>query len=264
VAIEYRWAEGHYDRLPELAADLVRRQVAVIAGTSTPANLVAKAATASIPIVFTTASDPVRIGLVTSLSRPGGNATGVTQLNVEVGPKRLELAHELMPSATAMALLINPTNPSAAETVTKDVRAAAASLQLQLHLLQASTEAELGTAFGGFTQLKAGALTIGSDAFFNASIGHLAELSHRHRVPAIYEYDEFVSAGGLMSFGGSIKESYRWAGIYTGRILKGAKPADLPVLQSTKVELLVNLKTAKALGITIPLSLLGRADKVIE
>jgi putative ABC transport system substrate-binding protein len=263
VAIEYRWAEGHYDRLPELAADLVRRQVAVIAGTSTPANLIAKAATTTIPIVFTTASDPERIGLVTSLSRPGGNVTGVTQLNVEAGPKRLELAHELVPSATAMALLINPSNP-VAETVIKGVRAAAASLQLQLHLLQASTEAELGTAFGGFTQLKAGALTIGSDAFFNASIRHLAELSHRHLVPAIYEYDEFVSAGGLMSFGGSIKESYRWAGIYTGRILKGAKPADLPVLQSTKVELLVNLKAAKALGITIPLSLLGRADKVIE
>jgi putative ABC transport system substrate-binding protein len=263
VAIEYRWAEGHYDRLPDMTADLVRRQVSVIVA-NTPANLAAKKATDTIPIVFTTASDPVQIGLVPNLSRPGGNVTGVTQLNVEIGPKRLELAHELMPAATAVAFLVNPNDPSRAETLTKDAQAAAVPLGLRLHVLRAGTDAEIDAAFAGFAQLKAGVLVIGADALFNGKSQLLAELSLRYAVPAIYQYNEFANAGGLMSYGGSIKESYRWAGVYAGRILKGAKPADLPVQQSTTVELIVNLKTAKALGITVPLSLLGRADQIIE
>jgi putative ABC transport system substrate-binding protein len=263
VAIEYRWAEGHYDRLPAIAADLVRRQVSVIVA-NTPANLAAKTATSTIPIVFTTASDPVQIGLVPNLSRPGGNVTGVSQLNVEIAPKRLEMAHELMPAATVVALLVNPGDPSRAETLSRDVQAAAMPLGLQLHILRAGTDAEIEAAFVGFAQLKAGVLVIGADAFFNAKSQLLAELSLRYAVPAIYQYSEFANAGGLMSYGGSIKESYRWAGIYTGRVLKGDNPADLPVQQSTKVELIINLKTAKALGIAVPLSLLGRADEVIQ
>jgi putative ABC transport system substrate-binding protein len=263
VAIEYRWAEGRYDRLPAMAADLVNLPVSVIVA-NTPANLAAKTATSTIPIVFTTAADPVQIGLVPNLSRPGGNVTGVSQLNVEIGPKRLELAHELMPAATAVALLLNPSDPVRAETLLKDVRAAAAPFGLQLHVLRAGNDAEIEAAFAGFQQLKAGVLVIGADAFFNGKSRLLAELSQRHAVPAIYQYEEFASAGGLMSYGGSIKESYRWAGIYAGRILKGARPADLPVQQSTKVELIVNLKAAKALGVTVPLSLLGRADQIIE
>jgi putative ABC transport system substrate-binding protein len=263
VAIEYRWAEGHYDRLPAMAADLVQRQVSVITA-NTPANLVAKTATGTIPIVFTTASNPIEIGLVSNLSRPGGNITGVTQLNVEIGPKRLELAHELTPAATVMALLVNPSDPMRAETLSRDTQAAALPLGLQLHVLRAGTEAEIEAAFAGFALLNAGVLVIGPDAFFNAKSQLLAKLSLRYAVPAIYQYDEFANAGGLMSYGGSIKESYRWAGIYTGRILKGDKPGDLPVQQSTTVELIVNLKTARALGITVPISLLGRPDEVIE
>jgi putative tryptophan/tyrosine transport system substrate-binding protein len=263
VTIEYRWAEGRYDRLPEMAADLVRRQVSVIVA-NTPANLAAKKATDTIPIVFTTASDPVQIGLVSSFNRPGGNVTGVSQINVALGPKRLELAHELMPAAIGVALLVNPSDPARAEMLSKEVQAAADHLGIQLHILRAGTDPEIETAFAGFAQLKAGVLVIGGDAFFNSRSKLLAELSSRYAVPAIYEYREFTDAGGLMSYSGSINESYRWAGIYTGRILKGAKPADLPVQRSTTVELIVNLKTAKALGITVPLSLLGRADAVIE
>jgi putative ABC transport system substrate-binding protein len=263
VAIEYRWAEGQYDRLPAMAADLVRRQVSVIVA-NTPANLAAKKATDTIPIVFTTASDPVQIGLVSNLSRPGGNVTGVSQLNEALGPKRLELAHELMPPATLIALLVNPSDPGRAKRLVDEVQAAAIHLGLQLHILRAGTEAEIEAAFAGFAQLKAGALVIGADAFYNAKSRLLAELSLRYGVPSIYEYLEFTSNGGLMSYGGNIKESYRWAGIYTGRILKGAKPADLPVQRSTTVELIVNLKTAKALGVDVPISLLGRADQVIE
>ena len=263
VTIEYRWAEGHYDRLPEMAADLVRRQVSVIVA-NTPANLAAKKATDTIPVVFTTASDPVQIGLVSSFSRPGGNVTGVSQINVALGPKRLELAHELMPAAIAVALLVNPTDPARAETLSKETQAAANHLGIELHILRASTDPEIETAFAGFAQLKAGVLVIGGDAFFNSRSKLLGDLSSRYAVPAIYEYREFTNAGGLMSYSGSIIESYRWAGIYTGRILKGAKPADLPVQRSTTVELIVNLKAAKALGITVPLSLLGRADEVIE
>jgi putative ABC transport system substrate-binding protein len=263
VTIEYRWAEGDYSRLPALAADLVKRQVAVIVA-NTPANIAAKKATDTIPVVFTTASDPVQIGLVTNLNHPGGNVTGVTQLNASLGPKRLELAHELQPAAADLALLVNPNDPARSEKFIGEVREAATRFGVQLHILRAGTEADIESALAGFSQLKAGALVVGADAFYNANSKLLAEASLRHKVPVIYEYTEFTEAGGLMSYGGNIKESYRWAGIYTGRILKGAKPADLPVQQSTTVELIVNLKTAKALGITVPLSLLGRADKIVE
>jgi putative ABC transport system substrate-binding protein len=263
VAIEYRWAQGHYDKLPEMALDLVKRQVSVIVA-NTPANLVAKNVTSTVPIVFTTASDPVQLGLVTSLSRPGGHVTGISQLNVEIGPKRLELAHELMPDATALGLLINPSDPLRAGDLLKDAEAAAAPLGLRLHVLRATTDAELDTAIADFGRLKRGVLVIGPDALFNSKSSLLADLTLRYAVPAIYQYDEFASAGGLISYGGSIKEAYRWAGIYTGRILKGAKPAELPVQRTTAVELIVNLRTARALGITVPLSLLGRADQIIE
>jgi putative tryptophan/tyrosine transport system substrate-binding protein len=263
VTIEYRWAEGRYDKLSELVGDLIRRQVSVIAATSTPANLVAKKATTTIPIVFTTSSDPVQLGLVDSLNRPGANVTGVTQLNVEVGPKRLELARELMPSATAVALLINPKNPQA-DAVLKNMQAAAPSLGLQLQVLRASSEAEMETAFASFASLKAGILTIGTDTLFNGRTEKLASLAVRYAVPTIYQYTQFTANGGLMSYGGSIEDAYRTAGILAGRILKGDKPADLPVQQSTKVQLIVNLKAARALGIAVPLSLLGRADEIIE
>jgi putative ABC transport system substrate-binding protein len=263
VAIEFRWADGHYDRLPAMAADLVRRRVSVIAATSTPANLIAKAATGTIPIVFTSAGDPVQLGLIASLSRPGGNVTGVTQLNVEVSPKRLELARELIPGVAIVALLVNPANPSA-ETISQNMRAAAQAIGLQLQVLQASSESELETAFANVRKLGAGVLVVGADAFFNDRNQLIAELSLRHAVPTIFHYPEFTAAGGLMSYGGSIKESYQTAGVLAGRILKGARPADLPVQQSTTVELIINLKSAKALGITVPLSLLGRADHVIE
>jgi putative ABC transport system substrate-binding protein len=263
VAIEYRWANGQYDQLPALARDLVGRQVSVIAATSTPANLMAKAATGTIPIVFTTGSDPVQLGLVASLNRPGGNVTGVTQLTGEVAPKRVELAHELVPTATVIGLLVNPGSPSA-EALTKASREAATTLGVQLEVLRASSEAEIDDAFITFQQMRIGALVIGTDAFFSGHAELLAALAIRHRLPAIYEYHPFVAAGGLISYGGSVMDSYRLAGVYTGRILRGDKPAELPVLRSTKVELILNLKTAKALGITVPLSLLGRADEVIE
>ncbi len=264
VAIEYRWAEGQYHRLPALAADLVRRQVTVLAATSTPAARAAKALASTIPIVFTTDGDPVQLGLVASLSRPGGNVTGVTSLAVEVGPKRLELAHDLIPTATIMALLVNPTNPLA-EAVSRDLQAAARTLGLELHVLHASTERDFEVVFTTLVQLRAAALVIGSaDPFFTSRAEQLAALALRHAVPAIYQFREFAAAGGLVSYGGRVTDSYRQAGVYTGRILKGEKPADLPVQQSTKVELIINLKTAKALGLTIPLPLLGRADEVIE
>jgi ABC-type uncharacterized transport system substrate-binding protein len=264
VAIEYRWAEGHYDLLPALVRDLVRRQVIVIAATSTPAALVAKAATTTGPIVFTTSADPLQLDLVPSLSRPAGNVTGATQLNVEVAPKRLELLHELIPTAKIVALLVNPTSP-AAETLSGELLAAARSLGLQLHVLHAATERDFETVFATLVQLRAGGLVIASaDPFFTGQREQLAALALRHAMPAIYQYREFAAAGGLMSYGGSIADTYRLAGVYTGRILKGEKPADLPVQQSTKVELIINLKTAKAFGITVPLPLLGRADEIIE
>ena len=204
------------------------------------------------------------IGLVTNLSHPGGNVTGISQLNASLGPKRLELAHELMPAATDMALLVNPNDTARAEKISAEVQAAADHLGLTLRILRAGTEPDIEAALAGFTQLKARVLVVGADAFYNANARLLAELSLRYRVPTIYEYTEFTDAGGLMSYGGNIKESYRWAGIYAGRILKGEKPADFPVQQSTTVELVVNLKTAKTLGITVPLALLGRADRIIE
>jgi putative tryptophan/tyrosine transport system substrate-binding protein len=263
VAIEYRWAEGQYDRLPALVADLVQRQVTVIAATSTPAALAAKSATTTIPIVFTTSGDPVQLGLVDSLSRPSGNVTGGTQLNVEVGPKRLELLHELVPTATIIALLVNPTNPIT-ETLSRDMQAAARALGLQLHVLQASTERDFETVFATLAQLRTGGLVIASaDGFFTSHTEQLAALTLRHAVPTVYQNREFTVAGGLISYG-SGKDTYRTAGFYTGRILKGDKPTDLPIQQSTKVELIVNLKTAKALGLTVPPSLLARADELIE
>jgi len=262
VAIEYRWAEDRTDRLPAMAADLVRRQVTVIFANG-PAALPAKAATATIPIVFATAVDPVEVGLVSSLNRPGGNLTGVTTLNVEVGPKQLQLLHELVPSATIMAALVNPNSPGA-EVQTRDLPVVAGALGLQLHVLHASAERDLEAAFVNLLQLRAGALMIAQDAFFSSQSAQLATLTVRHAVPAIHPQREFAAAGGLMSYGSSFTDAYRLVGVYTGRILKGEKPAELPVQQATKVELIINLKTAKALGLTVPLPLLGRADEVIE
>ncbi|MFZ0763619.1 MAG: ABC transporter substrate-binding protein, partial [Bradyrhizobium sp.] len=264
VVIEYRWAEGRSDRLSAMAADLVHDRVTVIAATSTPAALAAKAATAIIPIVFEMGGDPLRLGLVPSLNRPGGNITGVTQLNVEVAPKRLELLHELLPRATALALLINPANPTVSEPQSIGMLAAARTLGLELHVLNASTELDFDAAFEKFRELRAGGLVIEADPFFISRNDMLADLTVRHSVPAIFQFREFATAGGLMSYGGSLPEAYRLAGGYVGRILKGEKPADLPVQQATKVDLVINLKTAKTLGLTIPLPLLGRADEVIE
>jgi putative ABC transport system substrate-binding protein len=263
VAIEYRWAEGHYDRLTAMAADLVQRGVAVLAATSTPAVLVAKAATRTIPIVFTTGGDPVELGLVASWSRPGGNVTGASELSREVAPKRLELAHQLVPAATVIGLLINPQNPSA-EIMTRDLQAAAAALGLQFKILHASTEAEIDQAFTTFRQTGAGVLIIGNDTFFAGSAQQIGALSIRHAVPTIFQYREFAAAGGLAGYGGSIIDAYRLAGGYAGRILKGEKPADLPVQQSINIELVINLTTAKALGITVPDKLIATADEVIE
>jgi putative ABC transport system substrate-binding protein len=247
-----------------MVADLVHRQVAVIAATTTPAALAAKAATTTIPIIFEMGGDPVRLGLVPSLSRPGGNVTGVTQTNVEATPKRLQLLHELVPTASIVALLVNPTSPAITETTTKDVQAAARALGLELHVLTASTESDLDGVFAKLTQLRAGGLVIGSGAFFTSRPEQLAALTARHAVPAIHDKREFAVAGGLMSYGGNIADSYRLTGVYTGRVLKGDKPADLPVQQVTKVEMTINLKTAKALGLNIPEPLIGRADEVIE
>ena len=264
VKIEFRLAEGHYDRLPAMAADLVRRQVTMIAATSTPAALAAKAATAVIPIVFETASDPIRLGLVGSLNRPGGNVTGVTQLNVEIAPKLLELLHELVPTARVMALLVNPADPALAEPQSRAMLSAASKFGLELHVLNASREDDFDAVFENLIRLRAGGLVIGGDTVLLRGLERLAALTLRHAVPAINPYREFAAAGGLISYGSDNRESYRLAGIYTGRVLKGEKPADLPVQQATKVELFINLKTAKTLGITVPLPLSGRADEVIE
>ena len=247
-----------------MVADLVHRRVTVIAATSTPAALAAKSATKTIPIVFETGGDPVQLGLVPSLNRPGGNVTGVTNANVGIAPKRLQLLHELVPTASVMALLVNPANPALAETTAKEVQAAALSLGLELHVLNASTERDFDGVFAKLTQLRAGGLVIGPDVFFTSRREQLAALALRHAVPAIYQYREFIAAGGLISYGAEITDAYRLAGIYTGRVLKGDKPADLPVQQATKVELYINLKTAKALGLNVPNTLIGRADEVIE
>jgi putative tryptophan/tyrosine transport system substrate-binding protein len=265
LAIEYRWADGQNDRLPGLAADLVRLRVTAIAALGgSPAALAAKAATMTIPIVFLVAVDPVAAGLVASLNRPGGNLTGVSTLNIKMGPKRLELLHELVPMATDVAVLVNPTNPANTETILRDVQAAAHTLGLKLHVLHAGTERDFDTVFASFVRLRAGGLVIGTDGFLISRSEQLAALALRHAVPAIFQYREFAAAGGLMSYGSSFSDSYRQVGIYTGRILKGEKPADLPVQEAIKAELIINLKTAKALGLTFPLPLLGRADEVIE
>jgi len=264
VVIEYRWADNQNDRLPALAADLVRRQVAVIAATSTPAAVAAKAATTTIPIVFEIGNDPIQLGLVDSLNRPGGNVTGANQMNIEVAPKRLELLHEVLPSEHIIALLVDPADPNSTNTTIRDVRAAARNLGLEVHVLNASSEADFEAAFAKLRQLRAGGLVIGGGPFFVTQSQHMASLSVHHAIPTIYEHREFVTAGGLMSYGSDITDAYRLAGIYTGRILKGDKPADLPVQQATKIQFLINLKTAKALGVTVPLPLLGRADEVIE
>ncbi len=265
VAIEYRWAEGHYDRLPVLAAELVHRKVAVIvAGGGTPSAVAAKAATATIPIVFAVAVDPIEAGLVANLHRPGGNVTGVTNLNVEVAPKRLEMLRELMPTATTVAVLVNPTSPVLTEQFLRELQTAVPALGIQLHVLHASTERDLDAVFAALDQLRADALIITADQFFLAHLEQLGALALRHALPATALYRPFVAAGGLMSYGASETEYYRLAGIYAGKILHGEKPGDLPVQRATKVELIINLKTAKALGLTVPLSLLGRADEVIE
>jgi len=267
VAIEYRWAENQYDRLPELAAELVRRRVSVITtGSSTLAALAAKAATTTLPIVFLMGADPVQFGLVASLNRPGGNLTGITTLNLEMTPKRLQVLRELLPTTTIMAVLVNPANaPATVETEVRQVQAAAHTLGLQMvHVLQASTERDLDSAFSTLIQRRAGGLVISADTFFSGKSVELAALASRHAVPTISPYRDFVTAGGLMSYGGSVTELYRLAGVYTGRILKGEQPADLPVQQVTKVQLAINLKTAKALGLTVPTLLIGRADEIIE
>jgi putative ABC transport system substrate-binding protein len=263
VTVEYRSAEGQYDRLPSLAVDLARLHVNVIVATGTPTGLPARAATTSIPIVFVTGSDPIEQGLVTNLSRPTGNLTGATTLAVELGRKRMELLKELVPSAKLMGVLINPTGPNL-KAVLHDMHAASRTVGLPIHIVHASTERELETAFASFVQRRVSAVVIGTDTFFNSQSGRLAVLTVRHALPAVYQYREFVAAGGLMSYAGSITDAYRVAGLYTGRILKGAKPSELAVQQSTKAELFINARTAKAFGVTIPPSLLVRADQVIE
>jgi len=264
VIIEYRWAEDHADRLPGLTADLVRRRVAVIVATTTQAALAAKAATTTVPIVFETASDPIRLGLVASLNRPGGNLTGVTQTNVEIAPKRLELLHELVPATKVMALLVNPANPTLADANIKELQAAARRLTLELHVLNASAEPEFDAVFAKLIELRAGGLVIGNDPLFTGRSEKLAALAVRHAVPTVYAWREFAVAGGLLSYGVAVPDSYRLAGNYAGRILKGEKPADLPVQQVSTVELIINMKAARALGISVPLSLIGRADEIIE
>jgi len=263
VRIEYVWADEHYDRLPALAADLVGRPVNVIVAATTPAALALKPATATIPIVFAIGGDPVRTGLVESLSRPGGNLTGAAHINVEIAPKRLELMHELLPSEKIMGLLLNPTNPLAA-SVSIEVTKAADALGIKLHVVQASDDQGIDRVFDELSGLQASALVIGTDPLFTSRAQKLAAQSLRSKMPSIYQYREFVDAGGLMSYGGSITDSYYHAGAYVGRILKGEKPADLPVQLSTKVEFFLNLRSAKQLGLSVPLSLTGRADEVIE
>jgi putative ABC transport system substrate-binding protein len=263
VKIEYRWAQGEVGRLPALIADLVHRDVAVIAATGTPAALAAKVATTTIPIVFEAGSDPVQLGLVTSLNRPSGNVTGVAQLATEVAPKRLELLHEMIPKARIIALLADPTDQAIFENTTRGVKAAAGSLGLELHVLNVSADSDLDAVFPKLIELRAGGLVISGGQFFNSRSKQLAATALRYAVPTISPYVD-LEANGLMSYGTSITDAYRLAGVYTGRVLKGEKPADLPVQQATKVELIINLKTAKALGIVVPMSLIGRADEIIE
>jgi len=264
VAIEYRWARGHYDRLPALAADLVRRQVTVIAACATSApGLAAKAATFAIPIVFQTGGDPVQDGLVTSMNRPGRNVTGVSRLSVTLEPKRLELLRELSPQATVIGLLVNPTNPRS-ELVVQQIEEAARALGLRLHVLKVTTEGELDSAFASLVQLGVGALLVAQEPSYFRWREQIIALAARHAIPATYGQREYAAAGGLMSYDASVADSFRQVGVYVGRILKREKPADLPVMQPTKFELVLNLKTAKALGLQVPDKLLVAADEVIE
>ena len=263
VAIEYRWADGQYDRLPVLATDLVRRRVTVMAATSTPAALAAKAATSAIPIVFTTAADPIAVGLVDSLSRPSGNVTGVNSYLSDLGAKRLELLRQLVPNDAVIGMLVNPNYPDA-ESQAKDVKEAARTLGQQVHVVNADSEGDLNRAFATFIELKADALLVSLDSFFLSRREQLVALAARHKIPVMYFARDFVLAGGLMSYGSDLADSYRQAGVYTGQILKGAKPVDLPVLQPTKFELSINTTTAKSLGLSIPDRLLALADEVIE
>ena len=262
VAIEYRWAEGHYDRLPALAADLVGRKVDLIMANSPPSALAAKSATSTIPIVFRSGADPVGDGLVASLARPGGNLTGVSIAD-DLTAKRLELLSELVPRAKVIALLVNP-NTASAERVIRDVQEAARTKRLQLHVLKASSESEIDTAFASLVQLHAGALVVGADPFLSTRRERLVALASRHAVPAIYAWREFAASGGLISYGSSLTAAFRLVGAYAGKVLKGAKPADLPVEMPTKFELVINMKTAKALGLEVPPPLVARADEVIE
>lgn len=263
VTIDYRWGEGHYDRLAGLAAELTRNHVAVLVAGDGPASQPAKISTTTIPIVFNTGSDPVASGLVSSLNRPGGNVTGVSVLGIELGPKVIQIVHELVPTAKVIGLLLNPTNPNT-EKLTHELEAAARTFGLRLHVLRAISNSEIDTAFLSLSQLRADALVVSSDTSFTARSAQLAAGMLRSGIPTIYQYREFPDAGGLISYGTDLIDSYRLVGIYAGRILKGDKPADLPVQLSTKVELVINLKAAKALGVSIPLGLIGRADEVIE
>jgi putative ABC transport system substrate-binding protein len=263
VAIEYREAEGQYDRLPALAVDLVRRHVTVIVAATIPSAFAAKAATSAIPIVFLAGIDPVQSGLVAGLNRPGGNMTGVAILTAELAAKRLDLLHELVPTATIVALLVNPADP-VTDVETRNLQDAARSLGLQPQILRASTASEIDAAFATLVELGARALVVSTDPFFTDQRAQIVALAARHAVPAIYVWRECAAAGGLMSYGTDLPDSFRQTGVYTGKVLKGAKPADLPVEQVVKVELVINLKTAKVLGLTIPQALLGRADEIIE
>jgi len=264
VGIEYRWTEGQNDRLPALAADLVRRQVTVIVAVTTPGSLAAKAATETIPIVFFVGTDPVEVGLVASLARPGGNITGVTNLNVELFKKCFELMHSLVPPATTIAVLLNPANVPQTATERATVQDAARALGAHVVILNASSPSEIESTFENLVGQQVGALVVSGETFFLTQRHRLVELAAHHALPTIYAYREFPIAGGLMSYGEDFTEPYRLLGIYAGRILKGEKPTDLPVQQATKVELVINLKTAKSLGLNLPLPLLGRADLVIE
>jgi len=264
VAIEYRWADNQHDRIPGLAADLVQRKVALIVAPDTACARAAKAATTTIPIVFDTSLDPVAVGLVASLNRPGGNVTGITSLNTEVASKRLELLHELVPKASTIGLLVNQANPQFAQTSIAEMQAASRILALQIHVLNATNNDEIDEAFAALAQQGIGALVIAPDAFFNSRSQQLAALVLRYALPAISAHREFTAAGGLFSYGTSLGDIYRLLGVYAAKILKGEKAAELPVLQSTKIELIINLRTAKLLGLSFPIAVLGRADEVID